>query len=112
MYGNVDLQLGPPDEQPGAMSEIAPSPDYGRSIDRPFNERTMVLQAWEHTARSGRSSASGLASGQTLGAERWKSFRRPHLSRSPIPAGSSVTPPSGVPSSPDASPFNPKVPRS
>jgi hypothetical protein len=28
------------------MPEIAPSPDYGRSIDRPFNERAMVLQAW------------------------------------------------------------------
>ena len=46
MYGNVNLQLDPPDEQPGAMPEIAPSPDYGRSIDRPFNERAMVLQAW------------------------------------------------------------------
>jgi hypothetical protein len=44
--GNVDLQLDPPDEQPGAMPEIAPSEDYGRSIDRPFNERAMVLQAW------------------------------------------------------------------
>jgi hypothetical protein len=42
---NADLQLLP-DEQPGAMPEIAPSPDYGRSIDRPFNERAMVLQAW------------------------------------------------------------------
>jgi hypothetical protein len=48
MYGNVNLQLDPPDEQPGAMPEIAPSPDYslGGSIDRPFNERAMVLQAW------------------------------------------------------------------
>jgi hypothetical protein len=46
MYGNVDLQLDPPDEQPGAMPEIAPSPDYGRSIDKPFTERAMVLQAW------------------------------------------------------------------
>jgi hypothetical protein len=48
MYGNVDLQLDPPDEQPGAMPEIAPSPDYapGGSIVRPFNERAMVLQAW------------------------------------------------------------------
>ena len=46
MYGNVNLQLDPPDEQPGAMPEIAPSPDYGRSINRPFNERAMVLQAW------------------------------------------------------------------
>ena len=54
MYGNVDLQLGNdgavlqgnPDEQPGAMPEIAPSPDYGRSIDKPFVERAMVLQAW------------------------------------------------------------------
>ena len=48
MYGNVDLQLDPPDEQPGAMPEIAPSPDYepDGSIDRPFNERAMVLQAW------------------------------------------------------------------
>jgi hypothetical protein len=43
---NADLQLDPPDEQPGAMPEIAPSPDYGRSINRPFNERAMVLQAW------------------------------------------------------------------
>lgn len=42
---NAALQLIP-DEQPGAMPEIAPSPDYGRSIDRPFNERAMVLQAW------------------------------------------------------------------
>ena len=42
---NADLQLIP-DEQPGAMPEIAPSPDYGRSIDNPFNERAMVLQAW------------------------------------------------------------------
>jgi hypothetical protein len=42
---NADLQLIP-DEQPGAMPEIAPSPDYGRSINRPFNERAMVLQAW------------------------------------------------------------------
>jgi hypothetical protein len=42
---NARLQLIP-DEQPGAMPEIAPSPDYGRSIERPFNERAMVLQAW------------------------------------------------------------------
>jgi hypothetical protein len=43
---NARLQLPDPDEQPGAMPEIAPSPDYGRSINRPFNERAMVLQAW------------------------------------------------------------------
>ena len=44
---NADLQLIP-DEQPGAMPEIAPSEDYapGGSKDRPFNERAMVLQAW------------------------------------------------------------------
>jgi hypothetical protein len=42
---NAELQLIP-DEQPGAMPEIAPSPDYGRSIDKPFVERAMVLQAW------------------------------------------------------------------
>ena len=45
MDANVRLQLRP-DEQPGAMPEIAPSPDYGRSINKPFNERAMVLQAW------------------------------------------------------------------
>ena len=44
--GNRRLQLPQPDEQPGAMPEIAPSPDYERSIDQPFNERAMVLQAW------------------------------------------------------------------
>ena len=43
---NRRLQLPDPDEQPGAIPEIAPSPDYGRSIDRPFYDRAMVLQAW------------------------------------------------------------------
>jgi hypothetical protein len=28
------------------MPEIAPSPDYGRSIDKAFWDRAMVLQAW------------------------------------------------------------------
>jgi hypothetical protein len=43
---NANLQLPDPDEQPGAMPEIAPSPDYGRSVNKPFTERAMVLQAW------------------------------------------------------------------
>ena len=43
---NRRLQLPSPDEQPGAMPEVAPSPAYGRSIDRPFYDRAMVLQAW------------------------------------------------------------------
>jgi len=43
---NRRLQLPSFDEQPGAMPEIAPSPDYGRSIDLPLTERAMVLQAW------------------------------------------------------------------
>jgi hypothetical protein len=45
---NRRLQLPNPDEQPGAMPEIAPSPGYsaGGSKDKPFNERAMVLQAW------------------------------------------------------------------
>lgn len=43
---NAELQLPDPDEQPGAMPEIAPSPAYGRSLDLPFTERAMVLQAW------------------------------------------------------------------
>jgi hypothetical protein len=42
---NAKLQFIP-DEQPGAMPEIAPSPDYGQSINKPFTERAMVLQAW------------------------------------------------------------------
>ena len=45
---NRRLQLPNFDEQPGAMPEIAPSPDYSPtgSIDRKFTERAMVLQAW------------------------------------------------------------------
>jgi hypothetical protein len=43
---NRQLQLPAPDEQPGAMPEIAPSPDYGRSILKSFLERASVLQAW------------------------------------------------------------------
>jgi hypothetical protein len=43
---NRQLQLPAPDEEPGAMPEIAPSPDYGRSIDKSFLDRASVLQAW------------------------------------------------------------------
>jgi hypothetical protein len=44
--GNRRLQLPEADEQPGAMPEIAPSPEYVRSIDQPLVDRAMVLQAW------------------------------------------------------------------
>ena len=45
---NRRLQLPDYDEQPGAMPEIAPSPDYSPtgSIGKKFTERAMVLQAW------------------------------------------------------------------
>jgi hypothetical protein len=51
---NAKLQFIPV-EQPGAMPEIAPSPDYGESLSdtceencylKAFTERAMVLQAW------------------------------------------------------------------
>ncbi len=44
---NARIQLDPTVwEQPGAMPEIAPSPDFGANIDKPFTERSSVLQAW------------------------------------------------------------------
>jgi hypothetical protein len=45
---NARLQLDPSLwEMPGAMPEIAPSPDFDpANIDRRFTERSMVLQAW------------------------------------------------------------------
>jgi hypothetical protein len=44
---NARIQLDPAVwEMPGAMPEIAPSPDFGANIDRKFTERSMVLQAW------------------------------------------------------------------
>jgi hypothetical protein len=43
---NRRLQLPEPDEQPGVMPEIAPSPLYGRSVNKLFTERASVLQAW------------------------------------------------------------------
>jgi hypothetical protein len=43
---NRRLQLPEPDEQPGVMPEIAPSPAYGRSVNKLFTERASVLQAW------------------------------------------------------------------
>ena len=47
MTGNARTQLDPTVwEMPGAMPEIAPSPDFGANIDRLFTERSMVLQAW------------------------------------------------------------------
>ncbi|MBA2558821.1 MAG: glycogen debranching protein, partial [Propionibacteriales bacterium] len=45
--GNARIQLDPRvEEMPGAMPEIAPEGDFTPNIDRPFNERSMVLQAW------------------------------------------------------------------
>jgi len=44
---NARIQLDPAVwEQPGAMPEIAPSPDFGANIDRKFTERSSLLQAW------------------------------------------------------------------
>src|SRR6476619_6501797 len=37
---------GTPDEQPGAMPEIFPSPDQGANIDRCWTFRSMFMQAW------------------------------------------------------------------
>ncbi len=45
--GNARIQLDPSVwEMPGAMPEIAPSPDFTANIDRPLYDRSMVLQAW------------------------------------------------------------------
>ncbi|MFC0627980.1 glycogen debranching protein [Kribbella deserti] len=45
--GNARIQLDPRVwETPGAMPEIAPSPDFIANIDRPFYDRSMNLQAW------------------------------------------------------------------
>ena len=44
---NARIQLDPSVwEMPGAMPEIAPSPDFGSNIERTFYERSSVLQAW------------------------------------------------------------------
>ena len=47
---------GTPDEQPGAMPEIFPSPDQGANIDRCWTCRSMFMQAWGNygTAWAGR----------------------------------------------------------
>jgi hypothetical protein len=45
--GNARIQLDPTVwETPGAMPEIAPSPDFGANIDKAFTDRSMSLQAW------------------------------------------------------------------
>jgi hypothetical protein len=45
--GNARIQLDPDVwETPGAMPEIAPSPDSPANIGRPFYDRSMTLQAW------------------------------------------------------------------
>lgn len=45
--GNARIQLDPSVwETPGAMPEIAPSPDFPANINRPFYDRSMALQAW------------------------------------------------------------------
>jgi hypothetical protein len=37
---------GEPDEQPGALPEILPSPAFGKNIDRCWTCRSMFMQAW------------------------------------------------------------------
>jgi hypothetical protein len=45
--GNARIQLDPAVwEMPGAMPEIAPSPDFTANIERALYDRSMVLQAW------------------------------------------------------------------
>ncbi len=45
--GNARIQLDPGVwEMPGAMPEIAPSPDFEANINRALYDRSMVLQAW------------------------------------------------------------------
>jgi hypothetical protein len=45
--GNARIQLDPRVwEMPGAMPEVAPSPDFVANIDRDFLGRSSVLQAW------------------------------------------------------------------
>ncbi|MGH2845796.1 MAG: glycogen debranching protein [Thermoleophilaceae bacterium] len=39
---------GRPDEQPGALPEILPSPEFGKNIDRCWTCRAMFMQAWGH----------------------------------------------------------------
>jgi hypothetical protein len=44
---NARIQLDPDVwEMPGAIPEIAPSPDFVANIDQRFTDRSMVLQAW------------------------------------------------------------------
>ncbi len=46
-HGNARAQLDPDLwEMPGAMPEIVPGGSFGANIDKPFNERSMVMQAW------------------------------------------------------------------
>ena len=79
-------QLPSRDEQPGAMPEIAPSPLYGRSIDRPFlRARVGASGLGRLRHRSGRSCTSSSASARTWAAGGWRSCRscRPTSGRSP-----------------------------
>ena len=39
---------GTPDEMPGAMPEVVPSPLFGKNIDRCWTCRAMFMQAWGH----------------------------------------------------------------
>ena len=42
----AQLQIGSVEEQPGAMPEIGPSPDFNANVTQPFNERSSLDQAW------------------------------------------------------------------
>jgi len=47
----TDANVAPmfqPDEQPGALPEVLPSPDQNANIDRCWTCRSMVMQAWGH----------------------------------------------------------------
>ena len=72
---NRRLQLPDPDEQPGAMPEIAPSPLYGRRSTRSSPSARRSCRRGARTARRGRSSTSSSACGRTSAAGASRSCR-------------------------------------
>lgn len=81
---------GTPDEQPGAMPEIMPSPDFDGggprdwNIDRCWVCRAMSSKHGAATAPPGRSSTNSSACGPTSGAGSCRSYRScPQTRRSP-----------------------------
>jgi hypothetical protein len=86
---NRELMLPDPDEQPGALPEIGPSPDLTRNIDRPSTSAPWSCRPGASTGCCGRWCTSSSACDPTSASAAWRWCRSYRRARAASPAPTS-----------------------